>query len=327
MAQGKKAPRAPVSMAERDGWIWYDGKLVPWREATTHVLTHSLHYGLAVFEGVRAYQTTLGTAIFRLNEHTDRLFASAHIYMMKIPFTRERLLEAQLEVVRANQHEACYIRPIAFYGSEKMGVSPIGAKVHVAIAAWPWGAYLGPEALAKGIRVKTASYARHHVNVTMARAKMSGTYPNSVLATLEATQHGYDEGLLLDTDGFVAEGAGENIFIVKDGRVYTPELTTALDGITWRSVQSICADLGIAVEKTRLTRDDIYICDEAFFTGTAAEVTPIRELDRRVIGRGERGPVTERIQSAFFDIVNGRNRKYHHWLSPVQTENVAALRA
>src|SRR5437870_1703770 len=192
-------PGAPfMSMANRDGFIWYDGRLVPWRDATTHVLTHSLHYGLAVFEGVRAYKTEIGTAIFRLKEHTDRLFNSAKIYMMEIPFTRERLLEAQLEVVRANQHEACYIRPIAFYGSEKMGVSPIGAKVHVAIAAWPWGAYLGPEALSKGIRVKTSSYARHHVNVTMARAKMSGTYPNSVLATLEATQHGYDEGLLLD---------------------------------------------------------------------------------------------------------------------------------
>ncbi|TMH25535.1 MAG: branched-chain amino acid transaminase, partial [Betaproteobacteria bacterium] len=225
-----------MSMADRDGWIWYDGKLVPWREATTHVLTHSLHYGLAVFEGVRAYKTTLGTAIFRLKEHTDRLFASAHIYMMKIPFTRERLIDAQLEVVRENGHEACYIRPIAFYGSEKMGVSPIGAKVHVAIAAWPWGAYLGPEALDKGIRVKTASYARHHINVTMARAKMSGTYPNSVLATLEATQHGYDEGLLLDVDGFVAEGAGENIFIVKDGRIFEPELTSALTGITRSSV-------------------------------------------------------------------------------------------
>src|SRR5213080_30648 len=270
MAQGKKAPRAPVSMADRDGWIWYDGKLVPWREATTHVLTHSLHYGLAVFEGVRAYKTAIGTAVFRLKEHTDRLFASAHIYMMKIPFTRERLMEAQLEVVRENGHEACYIRPIAFYGSEKMGVSPVGAKVHVAIAAWPWGAYLGEDGLKKGIRVKTASYARHHVNVTMARAKVATTYANSILANLEATQHGYDEGLLLDTDGFVAEGAGENIFIVKDGRVYTPELTTALDGITWRSVQSICMDLGIPVEKTRLTRDDIYICDEAFFTGTAA---------------------------------------------------------
>jgi branched-chain amino acid aminotransferase len=315
-------------MADRDGFIWYDGKLVPWREANTHVLTHSLHYGLAVFEGVRAYKTEIGTAIFRLQEHTKRLFNSAKIYMMDIPYTPEVLMDAQREVVRANKLEACYLRPLAFYGSEKMGVSPVGCGVHVAIGAWPWGAYLGEDGLKKGIRVKTSSYARHHVNVTMARAKVATTYANSILANLEATQHGYDEGLLLDTDGFVAEGAGENIFIVKDGRVYTPELTTALDGITWRSVQSICADLGIAVEKTRLTRDDIYICDEAFFTGTAAEVTPIRELDRRVIGKGERGPITEKIQGAFFDIVNGRNRKYHHWLTPVaETKNVAAVRA
>jgi len=203
MAKKKAAAAAPLSMADRDGWIWHDGKLVPWRTATTHVLTHSLHYGLAVFEGVRAYKTAIGTAIFRLKEHTDRLFNSAHIYMMKIPYTRERLMQAQLEVVRANGHEACYVRPIAFYGSEKMGVSPVGAKVHVAIAAWPWGAYLGEDGLKKGIRVKTSSFARHHVNVTMARAKMSGTYPNSVLATLEATQHGYDEGLLLDVEGYV----------------------------------------------------------------------------------------------------------------------------
>jgi branched-chain amino acid aminotransferase len=247
---------------------------------------------------------------------------------MDIPYSKDVLMEAQREVVRANKLESCYLRPLAFYGSEKMGVSPVGCGVHVAIGAWPWGAYLGEDGLKKGIRVKTSSYARHHVNVTMARAKVATTYANSILANLEATQHGYDEGLLLDTDGFVAEGAGENIFIVKDGRVYTPELTTALDGITWRSVQSICADLGIPVEKTRLTRDDIYICDEAFFTGTAAEVTPIRELDRRVIGSGSRGPVTEKIQSAFFDIVNGRNRKYHHWLTPVaETKNVAAVRA
>jgi branched-chain amino acid aminotransferase len=317
-----------MSMADRDGFIWYDGKLVPWREATTHVLTHSLHYGLSVFEGVRAYKTAKGTAIFRLAEHTQRLINSGKIYLMNLPYTKAQLMEAQLEVVRANKLESCYLRPIAFYGSEKMGISTRGSTVHVAIAAWPWGAYLGEEGLEKGIRVKTSSYARHHVNVTMARAKVATTYANSILANLEATQHGYDEGLLLDTDGFVAEGAGENIFIVKDGRVYTPELTTALDGITWRSVQSICADLGIVVEKTRLTRDDIYICDEAFFTGTAAEVTPIRELDRRVIGAGSRGPVTEKIQSAFFDIVNGRNRKYHHWLTPVaETKNVAAVRA
>src|SRR5213595_2180676 len=231
MAQGKKAPRAPVSMADRDGFIWYDGKLVPWREANTHVLTHSLHYGLAVFEGVRAYKTEIGTAIFRLQEHTKRMFNSAKIYMMEIPYTPEVLMEAQREVVRANKLESCYLRPLAFYGSEKMGVSPKGAKVHVAIAAWPWGAYLGEEGLKKGIRVKTSSYARHHVNVTMARAKVATTYANSILANLEATQHGYDEGLLLDTDGFVAEGAGENIFIVKDGRLYEPELTSALTGI------------------------------------------------------------------------------------------------
>src|SRR5947199_7930712 len=293
MAQGKKAPRAPVSMAERDGWIWYDGKLVPWRDATTHVLTHSLHYGLAVFEGVRAYKTQIGTAVFRLKEHTDRLFSSAHIYMMKIPFTRERLMEAQCEVVRANHHEACYIRPICFYGSEKMGVSPIGAKVHVAIAAWPWGASLGPAALSKGIRVKTSSYARHHINVTMARAKMSGTYPNSVLATLEATQPGYDEGLLLDVEGYVAEGAGENVFLVKDGKIWEPELTSALTGITRSSVIELAQGLGYEVGAKRLTRDDIYIADECFFTGTAAELTPIRELDGLTIGAGRARPVTQ----------------------------------
>ena len=317
MAQGKKGPRVPPSMADRDGWIWYDGKLVPWRSATTHVLTHSLHYGLAVFEGVRAYKTQIGTAIYRLKEHTERLFNSAHIYLMKIPYTRERLMEAQREVVRANGHEACYIRPIAFYGSEKMGVSPVGDRVHVAIAAWPWGAYLGPEALEKGIRVKTSSYARHHINVTMARAKMSGTYPNSVLATLEATQHGYDEGLLLDVDGFVAEGAGENLFIVKNGKLYEPELTSALSGITRASVIELAEGLGTQVISKRLTRDDVYIADECFFTGTAAEVTPIRELDGRRIGEGRAGPVTKAIQKAFFDVVTGKDRKHRHWLTPV----------
>jgi branched-chain amino acid aminotransferase len=315
MPQAKAA--RPTSMADRDGWIWYDGKLVPWRSATTHVLTHSLHYGLAVFEGLRAYKTVSGTAIYRLKEHTDRLFNSAHIYMMKIPYTRQQLMKAQVEVVRANGHEACYVRPIAFYGSEKMGVSPIGATVHVAIAAWPWGAYLGPEALEKGIRVKTASYARHHINVTMARAKMSGTYPNSVLATLEATLHGYDEGLLLDVDGFVAEGAGENLFIVKDGVIVEPELTSALTGITRASVIELAAGLGYQVVAKRLTRDDIYIADECFFTGTAAEVTPIRELDGRQIGPGRAGPVTKKLQKAFFDVVNGRDRKHAHWLTPV----------
>ena len=312
-----KGSSGPLSMADRDGSIWYDGKLVEWRSATTHVLTHSLHYGLAVFEGVRAYQTAIGTAIFRLKEHTDRLFNSAHIYMMKLPFTREQLMEAQIEVVRANRHDACYIRPIAFYGSEKMGVSPVGAKVHVAIAAWPWGAYLGPDALTQGIRVKTSSYARHHVNVTMARAKMSGTYPNSVLATLEATQHGYDEGLLLDVEGYVAEGAGENIFLVKDGKIWEPELTSALTGITRSSVIELAEGLGYEVGAKRLTRDDIYIADECFFTGTAAEVTPIRELDGRSIGEGKAGPVTKAIQTAFFDVVSGKDPKHRHWLTAV----------
>jgi len=317
MAKASKGATAPLSMADRDGWIWYDGKLVPWRSATTHVLTHSLHYGLAVFEGVRAYKTVGGTQIFRLREHSQRLINSAHIYLMKIPYRIERLMQAHLEVVAANGHEACYIRPIAFYGSEKMGVSPVGAKVHVAIAAWPWGAYLGPEALNKGIRVKTASVVRHHVNVTMARAKMSGTYPNSVLATLEATQHGYDEGLLLDVDGFVAEGAGENIFIVKNGVIIEPELTSALTGITRSSVIELAEGLGYKVMAKRLTRDDIYIADECFFTGTAAEVTPIRELDGRKIGEGRAGPVTKALQKAFFDVVTGKDRKHKQWLTPV----------
>jgi len=236
---------------------------------------------------------------------------------MKIPYSREKLMQAQIEVVQANGHESCYVRPIAFYGSEKMGVSPVGATVHVAIAAWPWGAYLGPEALAKGIRVKTSSYARHHVNVTMARAKMSGTYPNSVLATLEATQHGYDEGLLLDVEGYVAEGAGENVFIVKDGSIYEPELTSALTGITRSTVIELAEGLGYEVVAKRLTRDDIYIADECFFTGTAAEVTPIRELDGRTIGAGKAGPVTKRLQKAFFDVVTGKDRKHKHWMTPV----------
>ncbi|CAP41253.1 branched-chain amino acid transaminase [Bordetella petrii] len=306
-----------MSMADRDGFIWYDGKLVPWREATTHVLTHSLHYGLSVFEGVRAYKTDAGTAIFRLQDHTRRLCNSAHIYQIPMPFDPDTLNAAQCEVVRANQLESCYLRPLVFYGSEKMGVSPKGAKVHVAIAAWPWGAYLGEEALAQGIRVKVSSYARQHVNVTMPRAKVATTYANSIIANAEALQDGYDEALLLDTDGFVAEGAGENVFIVKDGVLCEPEIASALTGITRSTVHALAADLGIPVVTKRLTRDDIYIADEAFFTGTAAEVTPIREVDNRKIGAGRRGPVTEKLQTAFFDLVSGRNAKYAHWLTPV----------
>lgn len=306
-----------MSMSDRDGVIWYDGKLVPWRDATTHVLTHSLHYGLSVFEGVRAYNTDIGTAIFRLQDHTKRLFNSAHIYQMEMPYDQDAINAAQLEVVRNNKLESCYIRPLVFYGSEKMGVSPKGAKVHIAIAAWPWGAYLGEEALQQGIRVKISSYARQHVNVTMPRAKVASTYANSIIANAEALDHGYDEAILLDTDGFVAEGSGENIFIVKDGFLCEPEIASALTGITRSTIHALAADLGIPLLTKRLTRDDLYIADEAFFTGTAAEVTPIREVDRRVIGAGSRGPITEKLQKAFFDVVNGKNPKYHHWLSKV----------
>ena len=306
-----------MSMADLDGVIWHDGKMVPWRDATTHVLTHSLHYGLAVFEGLRAYKTADGPAIFRLKEHVDRLFNSAHIYMMKIPYERDVIIQACRDVVKDNQLESCYVRPIAFYGSEKMGVSPKGATVHVAIAAWPWGAYLGDDGLEKGIRVKTSSYARHHVNVTMCRAKYSGTYANSILANREAIDHGYDEALLLDVDGFVAEGAGENLFIVKNGKLFEPELTSALMGITRNTVITLAREAGLEIEAKRITRDDVYIADEAFFTGTAAEVTPIRELDNRQIGTGKRGPITEKLQTMFFDVVNGRSPAHQSWLTRV----------
>jgi len=306
-----------MSMADRDGWIWYDGTLVPWRDANTHVLTHSLHYGLAVFEGLRAYQTVAGTSIFRLREHTDRLFNSARIFLMEIPYSRDEIAEAQREVVRQNRLETCYIRPIVFYGSEKMGVSPKGAAVHVAIAAWPWGAYLGEDGLQKGIRVKTSSFARHHINVSMVRSKTAGHYVNSILANMEATRDGYDEALLLDTAGFVAEGAGENLFLVRDGRLIEPQLVSGLTGITRASVIELANDMGLEVLSQPLTRDDVYLADEAFFTGTAAEVTPIRELDGRVIGHGSRGPVTERIQKRFFEVVSGRAEQYRHWLTKV----------
>lgn len=306
-----------TSMSDRDGFIWFDGKLVPWREANVHVLTHSLHYGLSIFEGVRAYDTDIGTAVFRLKEHTRRMFNSAHIYQMPMPFTQEEVNAAVLETVRANKLESCYIRPLAFYGSEKMGVSPRGAQTHVAIASWPWGAYLGEEGIERGIRVKISSFQRQHVNSIMPRAKLAATYANSILANLEATEAGFDEAILLDTDGFVAEGAGENIFLVRDGVIYEPEIASALTGITRDTVHTLAADLGLKIVTRRLTRDDFYIADEAFFTGTAAEVTPIREIDRRTIGIGSRGPVTEKLQKAFFDLVNGRNPKYHHWLTKV----------
>ena len=306
-----------MSMADRDGKIWKDGHMVDWRDATLHMLTHSLHYGMAVFEGVRAYNTANGTAIFRLKEHTQRLFNSAKIFQMKVPFDMDTIMNAQLEVVRANKLESCYLRPLVWIGSEKMGVSARGNTIHVAIAAWPWGAYLGEEGLAKGIRVKTSSFTRHHVNVSMVRAKASGYYINSILANQEVTADGYDEALLLDTEGYVSEGAGENVFIVKSGKIYTPDLASCLDGITRDSVVTIARDLGIEVIEKRITRDEVYCADEAFFTGTAAEVTPIRELDGRAIGEGSRGPVTEKIQSMFFDIVGGKATKYNHWLTRV----------
>ena len=304
-----------MTMADRDGFIWYDGKLVPWRDATTHVLTHTLHYGMGVFEGVRAYKTEAGTAIFRLEDHTDRLFNSAHIFQMAMPFDKAAVNEAHKEVLRANNLESGYLRPLAFYGSEKMGVSPKGAKVHIIVAAWPWGAYLGEEGMERGIRIKTSSYTRHHVNITMVRAKASGSYMNSILANNEVTADGYDEAMLLDPEGYVAEGAGENIFIVKKGKLYTPDLTSCLEGITRATVMQLAEELGIPVIEKRITRDEVYCADEAFFTGTAAEVTPIRELDNRQIGIGRRGPITAQIQQKYFDVVYGRSAPHADWLA------------
>lgn len=306
-----------MSMADRDGVIWYDGKMVPWRDANTHVLTHTLHYGLGVFEGVRAYETERGTAIFRLQEHTNRLFNSAHILMMKIPYDKATLMQAQRDVVRQNKLSSCYIRPLAFYGSEAMGLSAKTLSVHIIIAAWPWGTYLGPESLEKGIRVKTSSFTRHHVNINMCRAKSVSTYTNSILANQEVSANGYDEALLLDTDGYVAEGSGENIFIIKQGKIFTPDLTACLEGISRASVIELAGEIGVPVIEKRITRDEVYCADEAFFTGTAAEVTPIRELDNRMIGDGKRGPITTRIQSMFFECVKGKAQKHMDWLTLV----------
>ena len=307
-----------MSMADRDGLIWYDGKMVPWREATTHVLTHTLHYGMGVFEGVRAYQTPKGAAIFRLQDHTDRLFRSAHILGMKLPFSKEDLNAAQRAVVRENNLESGYLRPMAFYGPEAMGISAKTLSVHVIVAAWPWGVYLGQEALDNGIRVKTSSFSRHHVNVTMCKAKANGNYMNSIMANREAEQDGYDEALLLDVDGFVAEGSGENIFVIRNGVLYTPDLTSCLDGITRNTILTLAGEIGLKVVEKRITRDEVYVADEAFFTGTAAEVTPIRELDNRAIGNGSRGPITERLQTMYFDCVKGRSAQHEGWLTLVK---------
>ena len=306
-----------MSMADRDGVIWYDGKLVPWRDATTHVLTHTLHYGMGVFEGVRAYKAEQGTSIFRLQEHTKRLFNSAHILGMKMPFDKATISEAQRTVVRENKLESGYLRPMAFFGSEAMGISAKNLSVHVIVAAWPWGTYLGKEALERGIRVKTSSFSRHHSNVTMCKAKANGNYMNSILAHKEAEMDGYDEALLLDVDGFVSEGSGENIFIVRDGKLYTPDPSSALVGLTRDTIIQLAQENGLEVIEKRITRDEVYIADEAFFTGTAAEVTPIRELDNRSIGEGARGPITAKLQAMYFDCVHGRAAAHTDWLSPV----------
>ncbi|MCP5406217.1 MAG: branched-chain amino acid transaminase [Chromatiaceae bacterium] len=306
------------NFADRDGWIWLDGKMVPWRDAKIHVLTHTLHYGMGVIEGVRAYATDLGPAIFRLEDHTRRLLDSARILGMKVPYDAATLNAAQVEAVRINKLSSAYIRPFCFLGSEGMGLRADNLKVHTSIATWEWGAYLGEENLKKGIRIRTSSFTRHHVNVTMCRAKSTGNYTNSMLALQEALIDGYDEALLLDPSGYVMEGSGENIFIVRDGAIFTPDLTSALDGITRKTIITLAKEeLGINVVEKRITRDEIYIADEAFFTGSAAEVTPIRELDNRTIGNGARGPITERLQTLYFDQVQGRRKEHPEWLTHV----------
>ncbi len=306
-----------MSMADRDGVIWFDGEMRPWREATTHVLTHTLHYGMGVFEGVRAYDAEQGTAVFRLRDHTDRLFRSAHILQMPMPYDKDTLNEAQLAVVRENNLQSGYLRPMCFYGAEGMGLRADNLKVHVIVAAWEWGAYLGKENLQKGIRIRTSSFTRHHVNITMCKAKANGNYMNSMLALNEALTCGYDEAMMLDNEGYVAEGSGENIFIVRNGVLYTPDLTSALEGVTRDTIMILAREEGLEIREKRITRDEVYVADEAFFTGTAAEVTPIREVDNRTIGGGGRGPITERLQTLYFDQVHGRREDHPEWLALV----------
>ncbi len=307
-----------MSMADRDGVIWLDGEMVPWREAKVHVLTHTLHYGLGVFEGVRAYHTqNNGTCIFKLQDHTDRLFRSAHILNLAIPFEKEEINEAQRAVVRENNLDEAYLRPMCFYGSEGMGLRADNLKAHVMVAAWEWPSYMSPEAKEHGIKVRTSSYTRHHVNISMCKAKANGHYINSMLALKEALDSGCEEALLLDNEGYVAEGSGENIFVVRNDVIYTPELTSCLDGITRTTIFSLAAELGYEIKEKRITRDEVYVADEAFFTGTAAEVLPIRELDGRLIGAGDRGPITEKLQTMYFDAVKGRREQNLDWLAPV----------
>lgn len=306
-----------MSMADRDGVIWMDGEFVPWPDARIHVLTHTLHYGLGVFEGIRAYHTERGPAVFRLPEHVRRFFESAKILGMTLPWSQKQVTDACVQAVRENGLKSAYIRPMAFYGSEGMGLRADNLRVHLVIAAWEWGSYLGAENMERGIRVRTSSFARHHVNVTMCRAKANGHYINSMMALQEAVSCGYDEALLLDTDGFVAEGSGENFFLVRDGVIHTPELASALAGVTRDAVMTLAREAGYEIRERRITRDEVYVCDEAFFTGTAAEVTPIRELDDRAIGAGRRGPVTADLQARFFAQVEGRREDHPEWLTPV----------
>ena len=306
-----------MSMSDRDGVIWYDGKMVPWRDATTHVLTHTLHYGMGCFEGVRAYHADQGTAIYALDAHTTRLLDSCKVLDMPITYDKQQL-DAQIQSVRDNNLDSAYIRPMVFYGSEGMGLRADNLSVHVIVAAWEWGSYLGQEGLEKGIRIKTSSYTRHHPNIALTKAKANGQYINSMAALAEALKDGYDEALLLDPEGYVAEGSGENIFVVRDEVIYTPEATSALNGITRKTIFNLAADRNYEIVEKRITRDEIYIADEAFFTGTAAEVTPIAELDNRPIGSGSRGPITEVLQSDYFDLVHGRNEKYLDLLTFIQ---------
>lgn len=305
------------TFADRDGFIWYDGELKPWRECTAHVLTYTLHYGVGCFEGVRAYKTPKGTAIFRLEEHTKRLFNSAKILGMKMPYTQEQINEAQKQVMRANKLESAYLRPLVFYGSEGMGLRATGLQTHVIIAAWSWGAYLGADNMERGIRIKTSSFQRHYVNSSLCRAKANANYLNSSMALAEVLRDGYDEALMLDPEGFVAEGSAENIFVITDGVISTPDVTSALDGITRRTVMQLARDHGYKVVERRITRDEVYVCDEAFFTGTAAEVTPIREVDNRPIGEGRRGPITTKLQAAYLSLVQGQSDSYPDWLAHV----------
>lgn len=307
-------PAIQNSFANRNGVIWFDGELIPWRDAKVHVLTHSLHYGLAVFEGVRAYKTPKGTMIFRLEDHTRRLFDSAHILQMTIPYSREALNIAQRQTFSANGLDEGYLRPIAFYGSEAMGLRAEDLSVHVAIAAWEWPDYMSPEARTRGITMRTSSYTRHHVNITMCKSKAAGNYINSILALREAIDAGCDEALMLDNEGYAAEGSGENIFVVAHGRVHTPELTSCLNGITRRTVVEFLAELDLPLVERRITRDELYVADEVFVSGTAAEVLPVCKLDGRVIGTGTRGPVTEQVQSMYFDQVRGlRDNSHPEW--------------